>query len=34
MDVLRYGADAQITEPAALRTPARTMLPQAHSAYE
>jgi predicted DNA-binding transcriptional regulator YafY len=34
MDVLRYGADAQITEPAALRTQARTMLQLALSAYD
>jgi predicted DNA-binding transcriptional regulator YafY len=34
MDVLRYGADAQGTEPAALRAQARTMLQLALSAYE
>jgi predicted DNA-binding transcriptional regulator YafY len=34
MDVLRYGADAQITEPAPLRAQARTMLQLALSAYE
>ena len=34
MDVLRYGADAQITEPAALRAQARTMLQLALSAYD
>jgi predicted DNA-binding transcriptional regulator YafY len=34
MDVLRYGADAQITEPASLRAQARTMLQLALSAYD
>jgi predicted DNA-binding transcriptional regulator YafY len=34
MDVLRYGADAQIIEPASLRTQARTMLQLALSAYD
>lgn len=34
MDVLRYGADAQIVEPEALRLQARTMLQLALSAYE
>jgi predicted DNA-binding transcriptional regulator YafY len=34
MDVLRYGADAQITEPAALRAQAQSMLQLALSAYE
>jgi predicted DNA-binding transcriptional regulator YafY len=34
MDVLRYGADAQVTEPASLRAQARTMLQLALSAYE
>ena len=34
MDVLRYGADAQIVEPEALRMQARTMLQLALSAYE
>ncbi len=34
MDVLRYGADAVITEPPALRAQARTMLQLALSAYE
>jgi predicted DNA-binding transcriptional regulator YafY len=33
MDVLRYGADAQITEPASLREQARAMLQLALSAY-
>ena len=34
MDVLRYGADAQIVEPESLRQQARTMLQLALSAYE
>jgi predicted DNA-binding transcriptional regulator YafY len=34
MDVLRYGADAQVTEPASLRAQARTMLQLALSAYD
>jgi predicted DNA-binding transcriptional regulator YafY len=34
MDVLRYGADAQITEPAALREQAKTMLALAAAAYD
>ena len=34
MDVLRYGADAQIIEPESLRQQARTMLQLALSAYE
>ena len=34
MDVLRYGADAEITEPVSLREQARTLLQLALSAYE
>lgn len=34
MDVLRYGADAEVMEPPALRAQARTMLQLAVSAYE
>ena len=34
MDVLRYGADAEITEPAPLRAQARTMLQLALAAYD
>ena len=34
MDVLRYGADAEITEPVALREQAKTLLGLALSAYE
>ncbi len=34
MDVLRYGADAEVIEPLALRQQARTMLQLALSAYE
>jgi len=34
MDVLRYGADAQVTEPASLRAQARTLLQLALSAYD
>lgn len=34
MDVLRYGADAEISEPASLRQQARAMLQLAASAYE
>jgi predicted DNA-binding transcriptional regulator YafY len=34
MDVLRYGADAQITEPPALREQAKTMLQLAAAAYD
>jgi predicted DNA-binding transcriptional regulator YafY len=34
MDVLRYGADAQVTEPASLRAQAQSMLQLALSAYE
>ncbi len=34
MDVMRYGADAEVMEPPALRAQARTMLQLALSAYE
>ena len=34
MDVLRYGADAEITEPVSLRAQAKTLLQLALSAYE
>ncbi|MGH8028832.1 MAG: helix-turn-helix transcriptional regulator [Arenimonas sp.] len=34
MDVLRYGADAQVIEPASLRAQARTLLQLALSAYD
>jgi predicted DNA-binding transcriptional regulator YafY len=34
MDVLRYGADAEITEPVSLREQAKTLLQLALSAYE
>ena len=34
MDVLRYGADAQIAEPASLRQQARAMLQLALSQYD
>ncbi|MDP4157949.1 MAG: WYL domain-containing protein, partial [Bacillota bacterium] len=34
MDVLRYGADAEITEPVSLRQQARTILQLALAAYE
>ena len=34
MDVLRYGADAEIVEPVALREQAKTLLGLALAAYE